>query len=54
MIYGMLVDQSVASLPGQGEAAPVGNAEHGVVSTVAFQAAIERDSPALIRAKMCS
>ncbi|MBT2369916.1 hypothetical protein J7E88_32745 [Streptomyces sp. ISL-10] len=36
MIYGVLGDQLVSPLSGQGEVVQAGDAEHGVVDAVAF------------------
>jgi hypothetical protein len=47
MIYGVLVDQPASPLLGQGEVVEAGDAEHGVVNAVTFQAAVAQDLPAL-------
>jgi hypothetical protein len=47
MIYDMLVDLLVPPLPGEGEVVQAGDAEHGVVDAVAFEAAVAEDLPGL-------
>lgn len=47
MIYDMLVDLLVSSSPGEGEVVEAGDAEHGVVDAVAFQAAVPEYLPGL-------
>src|SRR5438128_1254856 len=47
MIYDVLVDLPGSSSPSEDEVVQAGDAEHGVVDTVAFEAAVAQDLPAL-------
>lgn len=45
MIYDVFVGLPVSLLPGEGEVVQAGDAEHGVVYAVAFEAAVAQDLP---------
>src|SRR5579884_3086883 len=47
MIYGVLGDLPVPRSPSENEVVQAGDAEHGVVHAVAFEAAVAEDLPAL-------
>lgn len=47
MASGLATAVRPADLPGEGEVVHPGDAEHGVVNTVAFEAAVAEDLPGL-------